>query len=178
MPIAMPGWGGRAMARALGMAREGAAHGLQPVPHTVCVRASRAAAGPVRALSFRAAAGLGRMPGSAAVRALSSPAAGGGGGGDSPLKDPAIAAAIEQARAAQAAAKPDKFGRSLTETLRDHRDELFNIFLAALLVVLTLKMLREKVRARRSRSLLHRVPACAADASQCAPCVHWWGGAG
>ena len=79
-------------------------------------------------------------PQAAAVRAMSS-----GESRSSPLKDPAIAAAIEQARAAQAAAKPEKFGRSLMETLRDHRDELFNIFLAALLVVLTLKMLREKV---------------------------------
>ena len=65
-------------------------------------------------------------------------------GGD-PLKDPAIAAAIERERAAREAVKPVKLGRSLTETLHDHRDELFNIFLAALLVVLTLKMLREKV---------------------------------
>ena len=74
-----------------------------------------------------------------------------GGSGDktargesSPVKDKAIAAAIEQERAARDAAKPEKLGRSLTETLRDHRDELFNLMLAALLCVLTLKMLREK----------------------------------
>jgi len=83
---------------------------------------------------------MGPLPQAWALRAMSS-----GDGPSSPLKDPAIAAAIEQARAAQAAAKPEKFGRSLMETLRDHRDELFNIFLAALLVVLTLKMLHEKV---------------------------------
>lgn len=68
-----------------------------------------------------------------------------GGGPADPTKDPAIAAAIEKERAARLAAQPEKkLGRSLTETLSDHRDELFNIFLAALLVVLTLKMLREK----------------------------------
>ena len=72
-----------------------------------------------------------------AVRMLSS--------SSDPLKDPAIAAAIEKERASRAAAKSEKLGRSLMETLSDHRDELFNIMLAALLVVLTLKMLREKV---------------------------------
>lgn len=78
----------------------------------------------------------------ARARPLSSPA---GGGGLDPTKDPAIAAAIEKERAARLAAQPaKKLGRSLTETLSDHRDELVNIFLAALLLVLTLKMLREK----------------------------------
>jgi hypothetical protein len=76
------------------------------------------------------------------ARPLSSPA---GGGRLDPTKDPAIAAAIEKERAARLAAQPaKKLGRSLTETLSDHRDELVNIFLAALLLVLTLKMLREK----------------------------------
>lgn len=81
------------------------------------------------------------------VRLFSSSSGGGasGGGASDPTKDPAIAAAIEKERAARLAAQPEKkLGRSLTETLSDHRDELFNILLAALLLVLTLKMLREK----------------------------------
>ena len=59
--------------------------------------------------------------------------------------DPAIMAAIDKEREKRLAAKPPKFERSLTETLSDHRDALLNIVLAALLVILTLKMLREKV---------------------------------
>eukprot|EP00277_Geminigera_cryophila_P007363 CAMPEP_0179431736 /NCGR_PEP_ID=MMETSP0799-20121207/16550_1 /TAXON_ID=46947 /ORGANISM="Geminigera cryophila, Strain CCMP2564" /LENGTH=244 /DNA_ID=CAMNT_0021208813 /DNA_START=1 /DNA_END=735 /DNA_ORIENTATION=+ len=68
-------------------------------------------------------------------------------GGDplkDPLKDPSILAAIEKERTAMLAAKPAKLGRSLLGTLKAHRDELFNMLLAALLLVLTLKMLREK----------------------------------
>ena len=59
--------------------------------------------------------------------------------------DPAIMAAIDKEREKRLADKPQKFERSLSETLSDHRDALLNIVLAALLVVLTLKMLREKV---------------------------------
>ena len=86
-------------------------------------------------------------PSGSRVRLFSSSSGGASGGGASsdPTKDPAIAAAIEKERAARLAAQPEKkLGRSLTETLSDHRDELFNILLAALLLVLTLKMLREK----------------------------------
>jgi hypothetical protein len=63
----------------------------------------------------------------------------------SSTNDPAIMAAIDKEREKRLAAKPPKFERSLTETLSDHRDALLNIVLAALLVILTLKMLREKV---------------------------------
>jgi len=78
-------------------------------------------------------------------------------GGDplkNPLKDPSILAAIEKERTAMLAAKPEKLGRSLLGTLKAHRDELFNMLLAALLLVLTLKMLREKVK------MIVRTKAC------------------
>ena len=80
----------------------------------------------------------------AGVRLLSSSA--GGDPPKDPLKDPSILAAIEKERAAMLAAKPEKLGRSLLDTVKAHRDELFNMLLAALLLVLTLKMLREKVK--------------------------------
>ena len=83
--------------------------------------------------------------------------------------DPAIMAAIDMEREKRLAAKPQKFERSLTETLSDHRDALLNIVLAALLVILTLKMLREKVLSPHKPPLPLLDPFFEREIAACAP---------
>jgi hypothetical protein len=83
--------------------------------------------------------------------------------------DPAIMAAIDMEREKRLAAKPQKFERSLTETLSEHRDALLNIVLAALLVILTLKMLREKVLSPHKPPLPLLDPFFEREIAACAP---------